>query len=89
MDLIQKFKSIAAGKESHVRPPYMEVNSPYPIFGVFEEKWPHYRIITLMLLVPNAKGVGFYEMGPYAKVFSSEDIAELEAEPGKFKLILR
>jgi hypothetical protein len=42
-----------------------------------------------MLPVPNAIGVGFYVMGPYSKVFNSVDISELEAEPGKFKLILR
>jgi hypothetical protein len=63
MNLTQKFR-VAANKDCVGQPPYIELNKPYPILGVFKEMWSHYVIITLVLPVNNDIGLGFYALNP-------------------------
>jgi hypothetical protein len=87
MNLIQKFKVVATLK--FIAPPTcMELDKPYSIVSAINiMQYPSF-IIVLMLSTDDDDKLATCVLSPsYSRIFDDNDISEVNAKRGKFKLI--
>jgi hypothetical protein len=94
MDLAAKFKTVSDNSQiaEITRPAEVEFNKPFPIMGAhFYLHLGKIPIVTLSLQMSDeAEELAHVHLRrAYARVVDDDDIAEVNANPGKYKLIYR
>jgi hypothetical protein len=97
MELAAKFKMISDNNKiaEIARPIEVEFEKPYPILGAFRHLYLGSNpFITLSIQITDDDAedfrVGHCNLSPaYSRVFDNNDISELNANAGKYKLIYR
>jgi hypothetical protein len=90
MDLEYKF-TIVATVNSIVRPACVEGDRPYPIMGISKTSpFPNgIPIVILMILSNDGELQSLLLNSIYAVMVGDKDVNEINAEPGKFKLMYK
>jgi hypothetical protein len=94
MELLAKFQAVAPARGSILKPFCMEIDKPYPIMGAHIQIYMQSIIIRLSLKMSDDHDdnfvLGYYDLSPaYSRVFDADDLGELNANPGRLKLVFK
>jgi hypothetical protein len=91
MELIDKFREVAT-RGSIQKPMCIEFDKPYPIMSAEIETYKQKKVISLALKMSDDDDseLGYYGLPlTYSKVFDDDDFGELNANPGRLKLVFK
>jgi hypothetical protein len=86
MELALKFKIVSATRSVTI-PPRVEADKPYLIMEITKETFLEGLSMIMMTIRLNTDDEEKYVLSPLYCVVSDNDISEINAEPGKYKLI--
>jgi hypothetical protein len=93
MELVDKFRDVA-DRVSIQKPTCIEFDKPYPIMSARIQTYGQTKVvITLALKMSDADDdseLGYYGLPlSYSRVFDDDDFGELNANPGRLKLVFK